>query len=393
MASRSRIFVLSFLGLLALVGAAELVRHGIAMSGDPRRDPDRVGSDSAGGYLGPWEGNLDLRKTEFGDLARTGRLLPFAERREVRIKTDPFGFWNHGYRPGAAYDAVLLGDCMIGGHPGEMLSDYMDSASGWRTYNYHDLPAKALLADGRFRSAPPRLILLERVERGFDAIWIRHAFQEFGPGEPTEPAEPTDPSLRRRLGELRARFRHLRRRLARDLDVSRHSLLRESLQYAVSGIRYGVTGRMPRSVPIREPSLGLLFHAEELAARGKSAAERGLPEMLDSLEAYQALCRKRGIAFAVMLVPDKLSIYGRGIPESPPDRSGEFHGALLAGLRERDIPAVDLFPAFRERALRGDSLLYARDDTRWTPLARRLAAREIDRQLRIGMGGPMVGAR
>lgn len=387
-----RAFSLSFLALLMGIGAMDAARHAVALTRDPYRLRHRVGVDSAGGFLGGWKSNLDIRFFEAGDLARTAHILPFAREHEVRIVTDPWGFLNPGYRPGGTYDAVIIGDCMSRGSPGEMLHEYLAGASGRAFYNYNHLPAKAFLKDQRFRASPPGVIILQRVERGFNGWWVRDELSNFDPGPP-RPRK--GPPWRRTLGRIRDKIPHFRERWRNTLDVFRHSLLKEQLQWVMSTVRYRATGRLPESVPALAPETGMLFLQDEVSSHGQTAAERDLPEVLDSLEAFGRLCRARGITLAVLLVPDKYTIYGDGVPGRGTDMGPAFRAALQTGLRERGLLALDVVPALAAEAGRRDSLLYYTDDTRWTPFARRLAAREIARQLEVlapsGWNSPTAG--
>lgn len=109
---------------------------------------------------------------------------------------------------------------------------------------------------------------------------------------------------------------------------------------------------------------------------------------LDAIADFQRQLRERGTELLVVVIPNKSSIY----PEQASSllnmqAAGQFsHGPrFLDALRQRGIPAVDLFAALaaerKNDAQHGDSL-YLRHDTHWTPRGMATAARATATALR-----------
>jgi hypothetical protein len=372
----SKKFSLLFMSALGLAGMSDAIRHFRMLSLDPTRPEAERGTDSAGALLGHYRGNLDVTHASWGDLSRIGRLLPFRHGYLERYVTDAFGFRNAGN--GGPYDAVILGDCFLGGDAGELFHEDLEKESGLRIYDYEGLTAREFLADPRFARAPP-LLIVERVERGFNGPWARKFMASPGIRPAAEAA-----------GDARYTKLH------RLFDVSPHSLVAEQMQWLVATARYFFLHRLPKAVPLYAARNRMLFFREETEEHARGPAERCLAETLDSLASLRRLAEARRMRLLVIMVPDKYTLYGKMADGAAPEDSAEaWRAAAFAGLKERGIDFVDLFPEFlsearleSDPAALGDSLLYYSDDTRWAPKGRRLAARVAAAQGKLRRYGP-----
>ena len=350
------------------MGLVDAIHHGSVMAGDPRRMEGASLSPGGVPALGPWQGNVHIVRQTYGDISYVGRLLPFRRAVVETLSTDAYGFRNPSYREGEAFDAVIIGDCFLEGRDGDLFHKHLERASGMKVYNYNHRRPRDFFSDARFAAKQPRFLIMERIERGFDD----HYFQWFmNPGLLPE--------------ETLSDWDRIESRVYRWGNVFSHSFFMESLQWGLATFHYRVEKRLPGSVPLIVPALGMLFLAEETTAHSLTVAERGLPAVLDSLSSLDAMCRARNIQLIVLMVPDKFSIYGQWASgrEVAENRGDILRPALVSGLAERKIPFVDIMPLYKARSALSDSLLYELDDTRWTPLGKRLAAEEFSRQLSI----------
>ena len=123
--------------------------------------------------------------------------------------------------------------------------------------------------------------------------------------------------------------------------------------------------------------------------------EAELADWTRTLIARDAALRERGIRYAVIIAPNKATVYPDFRPDDlrpfPPDvRQDQLRDALRSGTR---VQYVDLRPALRE-ARQDIPELYYRTDTHWNAFGARAADREIGRQLQLLPGtatdGPFV---
>lgn len=115
--------------------------------------------------------------------------------------------------------------------------------------------------------------------------------------------------------------------------------------------------------------------------------ETELAEWTATLAAREAALRERGIRYAVIIAPNKATIYPDLRPDDltpfqPDTRQDQLRDALRSGTR---VQYVDLRPALRE-ARHDIPDLYYRTDTHWNAFGARAAEREIARQLDLKPG-------
>jgi hypothetical protein len=101
----------------------------------------------------------------------------------------------------------------------------------------------------------------------------------------------------------------------------------------------------------------------------------GLDETRRALARAHELCRARGIAFVVLLVPDHLRILAPYLdlksaaerklyaPDGGLEREGDLAHAIAAFCRERDCPLIDLAEPLRRRAAIDNRRIYVKNDT------------------------------
>ncbi len=86
---------------------------------------------------------------------------------------------------------------------------------------------------------------------------------------------------------------------------------------------------------------------------------------LDAAEALREAAKTRDAAFAVLLAPQKASVYGEYLPDYvSAGRSMSRHDLLIQGARLRGLPFADAKARLIER--KGAAKLYYQSDTHWT---------------------------
>lgn len=315
---------------------------------------------------GPFYPDHELRKLEEGDL---GHGTPWATRREAYWRIDP-----HGYRNDPPdiddYPILLMGDSFpigCGNDQSEMLGRYLQDALGQRVYTLAPVreprPLDLFLSDQRFRTHPPRTLVLVMVERNF---------KRFDPERRGTAPYPKDP------------FDHYWHILGKVMPVIAADRISKRMLWNYLFTK--AEGRDLKGIARKtsDPSF-MLFHdgdeaAEEPAAEVVAKIDRTLLGMRDIL-------RHRGIRFLVVPVPDKESVYDRSLPGKKRPR---FLEGLEPHLREEGIEVVDLLGPFRKAAGGTETPIYRRDDVHWNAQGTRLAAREI---LGHFTKGPRTGNR
>ncbi len=103
-------------------------------------------------------------------------------------------------------------------------------------------------------------------------------------------------------------------------------------------------------------------------------------------------CRAHGSAYAVLIAPDKSTVYPQFLPPGFPQVRPSGMDRLLQALRERGVLAVDARPAIAAARQRG--LTYSRGDTHWTDLGAYAAYRATMETLRpVGIADRIPFAR
>jgi hypothetical protein len=101
---------------------------------------------------------------------------------------------------------------------------------------------------------------------------------------------------------------------------------------------------------------------------------------LDDLDGIVGACKRRGVALAVVLIPDEFQVNNLVLQDALADSETTLEHLDLEGpqrrlalfFKERNVPCLDLLPAFRKVPN-----TYALCDTHWNVVGNHLAAREI----------------
>ena len=284
---------------------------------------------------GPFLPDARLALIEEGDL---GHHTPLAQHRSVSWVTDE---WGYRVSPGGADpELVLVGDSEVVGtglDQGETIAEVLRNRHDVGAYPYAPSDLAAFFADRRFSERPPRLLVVECVERQ-----VLEDYQV--------------------MPVVRPKPRPVRLIQSAPLRAFETAWNRLTRLAALGYLRARINGR---PTPLARGDLLFLRGLDEVAApdpaRLRAAAE--------TLAQLAARARARGMRFAVLVVPDKETIYADLF-------DGASRPPLLAALRRelqaRGVEAIDLEEPFLAARARGEQP-YLSDDTHWSASGVRLA--------------------
>jgi hypothetical protein len=277
---------------------------------------------------GPFLPDTRLSLVEEGDL---GHHTPLAQQRFVSWVTDAWGY--RASPADADPELVLVGDSEVVGtglDQGETIAEVLRTGHGVGAYPYAPSNLAAFFADRRFGERPPRWLVVECVERQ-----VLEDFQV--------------------MPALRPKPRPVQLVESAPLRAFETAWNRLNRMAALGYLRARINGRPP---PLARADLLFLRGLDGVAApdptRIRAAAE--------TLAALAARARAKGMRFAVLVVPDKETIYADLFPGA---RRPTLLAALRRELQERGVEAIDLEGPFLAARARGDQP-YLRDDTHWS---------------------------
>lgn len=311
---------------------------------------------------GPFQASARFEtETAYGDLASVANLPALRHLRPERFSTDAAGCRN-GPVSGTP-EILLVGDSFGAGcavNDDEMLSVRLEQDLGRKVYNAAGFTPglDEIRATLRRLGMTRGLVLFEHVER-------------WGAPQKFEPARGLlDKPSQRRLGAwrdyspLQVWCRRAHRRIEDDRilpNANAAEVLRGTLPSGETMLFLRFERRLKRT----------LDDADRAAAHW-----RGLADEL----------KKDGFDLAVVLVPNKSTIYGPLTPEGADVAEGR---AFLRRIEEKlnglGVPAIDLSPALEKAAregLAGRKWIYRLDDTHWTPEGHRVASAAVAALLR-----------
>ena len=285
---------------------------------------------------GPFLPHVRIARVEEGDL---GHHTAFAEQHAVVWETDEFG-----YRIGPSSvppELVIVGDSTVVGSgltQKETLAEVLRREHGIGAYPFAPATMGAFLADRRFQKAPPRYVVITCVER--DVL------------EMLETVKPSPLQVQRIMNE---RFKGLEIAWLRIKRLNVLAYLRARINGRPEPLEYG----------------GVLF------LKGSAAIEAPAPVRLHAaakaLVQYTAQGRERGFRLALLVVPNKETIYTNLLPEAPVPT---LLPKLGSELRRNGVQVLDVESTFRTVWKSGHPV-YLSDDTHWNGAAVQIAAQAI----------------
>jgi hypothetical protein len=352
-------------------------------------------------YMGdaaPWSTNR-VAPSVGGDLsALLG--LPAAKARfavprtnAYEIVMDEFGFPNQPPTTNQIYPVVLAGDSyMLQGRgmdrlPGARLSQILQQPVYTLAYAGRGavFALGAYLEHPNFRARPPKVLVWGVIERDvsgyfFDSMSFTIANFMAQTNRSVATNTSGSPAARIQWPQLSAS------RLRTSLPNT--SIAAQLTRRFWTKFRYAVWGALsPDVLESVGPVAGqpMLFYKDSINALNWSPEIRDVPGM-SAAAAYRQhdYFRPRGVEWIILLIPDKEQVYREYLPASAQQSGREIpescFAALEDALRAEGIRVVNLLPAFRAAAARGE-LLYWPDDTHWNDRGVEIASQEIAKEV------------
>lgn len=348
-------------------------------------------------YFGDWTplATNHVAAGRGGDLSRLigipAAAAPFEVERpdDYAVVTDEYGFPNVPPTTNRWYPIAVVGDSYMlqGRGMTNLMASRIARITGQEAYTVAHAGRGAVFALSGFldhpifRAHPARVVVWGIAERDttgmfFDSMLTQVMTRYYKPDFIANAAESGPRIL---WSEL------LPDRIKRSLPNT--SFAAQMLRRIWNQVRYVIFRRItPEVLPSSGAFHGqpLLFYREAVKAMQWSAQVREVPRMLyGGRVAQENFFGPRGLAWIIVLIPDKEQVYRDLLPpearaggEPPPSCLDE----VAEGLRKEGVHVVNLLPAFREAAARGE-LLYWPDDTHWNDAGMELAARLIGAEI------------
>ncbi|HMP74725.1 MAG TPA: hypothetical protein PKE12_00370 [Kiritimatiellia bacterium] len=309
------------------------------------------------------------------------------------LVSDEFGFLNQPPTMDRAYPVVLTGDSFL------LQGAGMENLPGARVERLLEVPVYTIAYAGRgpayamtraldhpnFRERHPRVLVWCVPERDATAhIFDSAAFDVMSFVYRADAAE----HLRARRDGRRILWRNLAPDRLR-ASLPNTSILAQFMRRAWTHVAYALWGRISADVLIATAPVGdstLLFYKQnELALRWPPAIRNVAGSVRAARHMNEDYFRPRGIHWVIALIPEKEQVYREVLPGALLPESALLE--LEAGLREANVPVVNLLHSFRAAALSGQ-LIFWPDDTHWNDAGMEIAARTLADELRPILADP-----
>lgn len=300
---------------------------------------------------GPFYPNQSIEAVEMGELAPH---TDFAVPRKATWITDRYGYRNRpsNQKP----EVVILGDSFTAGiklDQNELLSEQLAQKLGVPVYAL--APALAgyahidiFLATDRFIKSPPRVVILQIVER--------HVL---------EPTPVTTDAIER----LRGIYHNSTRLSAAPLE---QAAITADRVYKHNWYHWIVSGMDQLIAPAKPKIYGgeAFFLGEEAK---KDAEDEKIEQTVRILKGYRDTLHSLGADFIFMPVPDKETTYYDLLPSR---KKPIVLKKLLGRLTREGVQVIELEPSF-DLAYRNGRKLYPVDDNHWNPLGVQIAVEKL----------------
>lgn len=308
---------------------------------------------------GPFYPNMEISKTEEGDLAHH---TPFAVKKEVQWLTDRYGFRKQNTDSGK-YPIVIVGDSNIAGSgltQRDMFSEVLEAQLGQSVYPYAPVGINSFLKDRRFKKNPPELVIFAKAERELMDL----------------------PTLRQ--GKDRERSFRLREKVGQNqwvqtVFVTLDRLFKWNMLHSLRANlrRYFHDHRKSRPPKGVDSPYGYLFFLQGAEANREIQKDK-IKRAAEIIRSYHEAMVQRGIRFIFLPIPEKENILHRFLQTPKPT----FLEQLIIELKRQGIEAIDTLSAFEEAYQSKGMLLYHVDDSHWNANGVRVTAELIKNRLR-----------
>ena len=296
---------------------------------------------------GPFYPNQKLCKLEQGDLAPNTN---FSVNRKILTCIDNYGFRKCSEKK--KFDVVIIGDSFIWGSnlsQDEMLSEVLEKRTGMSVYPYAPSDVNKFLTDKRFIENPPKIVIVNSVERYFCELpeikgeFINNSYESIY-----------------NLWQEFDGLQNIAVTLDRIRDSRMYNYTRKRLFGIISSRLYVKRSKM-------------LFLQGEIANKEVSLAQKN--KYISIIKQYDNYFKSKGIKFIFLPIPNKENIYFKDLngKQNPP-----LLNEMIAELNLSKIKVVDLQSKFKSAYERGGIQLYHTDDSHWNINGVNIAAQNLD---------------
>jgi len=284
------------------------------------------------------------------------------------------------------HDVVVLGDSYSTHRPNLQWQNYIVAATGWSvaTLDSKQVALKQVLASQAFRETPPKLFILQTVERALPGRLPPRINDEQTCDAPSQSRQvaksplPPDSAWATRLMEVEKIGKHVKRGTAWS-DVQLKYVLRylaATLTRELAGdayttaVKVELSTRAPFSSANKE---AMLVYTDDFR-KVEWWSAMGLAEMNCRIERMRDQVEANGVTrFVLMVAPDKLTAYADFLADT--QSRGISSLAQLAEQQPETLPRLDL--ALISRIRHGEQDVYLPDNTHWGSSGNRIAAEAL----------------
>lgn len=312
---------------------------------------------------GPFYPNMELRKTEQGDLAHH---TPYTTMKDVVWYTDRYGYRKK--ESGAKkYEIVIIGDSNTAGSgltQNDMLSEVLErklrvnvyplAPGGARRYSQHRL----------FQEKPPDIVILASIERNI--LYF------------TEPKKTTfkpDDDLLTKIHNAIQEVPALQSAAVVLNRLDKNTML-QFLRATISRVGKPIA----RCIPVE----GQCFFFYQGAKANGAVSPEAFQIGINTIKRFDDIFKGMGIRFIFLPIPNKETVYYRYLGTERP----VFLDQLNRRLRELGIETIDTQQAFDEAFERDGLQLFYPDDTHWNRYGVRVTADLVAGHLENGRSFP-----
>lgn len=295
---------------------------------------------------------MEIAKLETGgDLTHD---TSFSIPKRVKWMTDRYGYRkkdSEGIKP----QVVIVGDSNILGSrltQEEMLSEVLEQKLKVPVYPYAPVGSiNTFLKDLRFRKDPPGVVIVSIIER--------------------EILNMPFPKLSQKREGLLS-FYEWRDKIKQTKWIQSAGVLLDRLlkMNMLNYVRARIGNRAIIDFCHFPSKFGPMYFVQGEAAN-KEVPDEHFRKVIETIESYDHVLKKKGIRFIFLPIPNKENIYHDCLPNS---RRPTFLEQLIQELKIREIDTVDTQTAFEDEYRIHSALLYFLDDSHWNERGVQLAA-------------------
>lgn len=281
------------------------------------------------------------------------------------------------------HDVLVLGDSFSTTRPSLHWQNYLGTATGWSvvTLDINKIKLDQVLTTRVFRETPPKLLILESVERELaDRLTDERSCDVTALPQPVAKAPLRSPAFitSQRPGYAEGIAKHVKRemawsdiRLTYVLSYLRNTLLRNVVGDAHTD---ATKVELSRDAPFSSANKRAMLVYKDDFRKVQSSREMGVPEIGCRVERMRSQVEANGITrFVYMVAPDKLTAYADFLADE--GLRGISFLPRLSGHHSETMPRLDL--ALISAIRRGEQDVYLPDDTHWGSSGHRIAAETL----------------